>query len=575
MSSSEYSTNESSIIYTSNSYEYSQRLENRNFRRRLRRSAGPNLSGQNFSGAVLIGENLRGAELSEANLTRANLEGANLTDADLEGTHLEGATLTRAILRRADLTGAFLQGANLTQANLTGADLSGANLEGAILNGVILTGAILTGAILTRVILTGVNLNTVILSDIQRQQISASARPLASARRLVPVRTLITISTNDFGGKVIKIPRKLRVGTKNSASNSCPSYKPLYDQLMLVDLDGGFRFDFEGESGRGPGLTKIVYSFLLPVYTKLYFVKATIHEDFIILKKDANAELLFQHTLQLIKLAKAAQSQIYLQIDPRLLKILLQQNPVESIETNNNFNTLYANLKARVSEVNSIGENMSSYLPENNQNQSIRSLQNINSLSRKIQAEIILRKRLFDFGFQSWVQYQNMATFIKTFWENSNSNRRRNVKNPLFSCEIKYDIDSFMERLQIKREDTQQFLDLQEVQSLYGVYPALLPLLEYVLDRSENGNKNRRKFVKYVAGTEYTLCRILISLQNVEIPSDMSNRTKIYRLPFLAHTCSSALDLYKTPASKNYHEVWTVARIDEEITKGSGLSAHN
>jgi hypothetical protein len=55
----------------------------------------------------------------------------------------------------------------------------------------------------------------------------------------------------------------------------------------------------------------------------------------------------------------------------------------------------------------------------------------------------------------------------------------------------------------------------------------------------------------------------------------MSNRTKIYRLPFLPHTCSSALDLFKTPASKNYQEVWTVARIDEEITKGSGLAAHN
>ena len=341
---------------------------------------------------------------------------------------------------------------------------------------------------------------------------------------------------------------------------------------MLVDLDGRFRFHFEGESGVGPGLTKIVYSFLLPVYTKLYFVEAP---EFIILKKDANVELLFQHTSQLIKLAKAAQSQIYLQIHPRLLELLLQENPVESIERNNNFNRLYANLKARVSEVISAGANMSNYLPENTPNQSIRSLDNINSLSRKIQAEIILRKRLFDFGFESWVQYQNMATFIKTFWENSNSNRGRNVKHPLFSCEIKYDIDSFMKRLQIKREDTHQFLNLQQAQSFSRDYPALRPLLEYVLDPSENGNENRRKIVKYVAGTEYTLCRILISLQNVEIPFDMSNRTKIYRLPFLAYTCFCSLDLFKTPASKNYQEVWTVARIDEEITKGSGLSAHN
>jgi hypothetical protein len=166
-----------------------------------------------------------------------------------------------------------------------------------------------------------------------------------------------------------------------------------------------------------------------------------------------------------------------------------------------------------------------------------------------------------------------MANFIKNFWKTSN--RERNVEYPLFSCEIKYDIESFMKRLQIKREDTQEFLNLQKVQSLYGVYPALRPLLEYVLDPSENGNKNRRKFVKYVAGTEYTLCRILISLQNEEIPFDMSNRTKIYKLPFLAHTCFSGLDLFKNPASKNYQEVWTVERIEEEITKGIGLAAHN
>jgi len=36
------------------------------------------------------------------------------------------------------------------------------------------------------------------------------------------------------------------------------------------------------------------------------------------------------------------------------------------------------------------------------------------------------------------------------------------------------------------------------------------------------------------------------------------------------------LDLYITPSSRNYLEVWTVARIDEEITKGSSsLAAHN
>lgn len=127
----------------------------------------------------------------------------------------------------------------------------------------------------------------------------------------------------------------------------------------------------------------------------------------------------------------------------------------------------------------------------------------------------------------------------------------------------------------LKREDTSEFLNLQQAQSLYEQYPALQPLLEYILDSSKNGDENRRKFSKYVAGTEYTLCRILLSLQTVEIGYRTINRNKIYELPFLAHTCFSSLDLFKTPRTGNYQEVWTVARIGEEITKGIGFSAHN
>jgi uncharacterized protein YjbI with pentapeptide repeats len=591
-----------------------------------------NLQGAHLENAVLSRRNITEAHLERAHLERADLQFAILNKAHLEGAHLRQADLTKANLEEAHLEGADLKYARLNRANLEGAHLEGAVLRGADLTdanlgGAHLEGADLTDAILTRTEFTRADLARAILSDRQREQItanlarvqqmrneelrrialireqsslmssivreylqhqplysmpmhhqpsiSASANQLASASPSVSAsafagHSALTISRDDFGS-VINIPLVLRLGTKNSASNSCPNYKPLYDQLMLVNLDGGFRFHFEGESGRGQGLTKIVYSFLLPVYTKLYFVEGP---EFIILKKDANIEELKRDTLQLIKLAKAAQSQIYLQIDPRLLELLLQQNPAESIIRNKNFNRLYANLKARVSEIIKSGEKMSNYLPNNTSNQSISSPEHINNLSREVKSEIILRKRLYDFGFETWGQYENMATFIKTFW--ITSNRRRNVEHPLFSCEIKYDIESFMKRLQIKREDTQQVLNLQEAQSLYGVYPALSPLLKYVLDRSENGNENRRKLVRYVAGTEYTLCEIKISLQTVDIPFDnSSNRSKLYRLPFFPRTCFSTLDLFKTPRSGNYQEVWTVARINEEITKGSGLAAHN
>ena len=58
----------------------------------------------------------------------------------------------------------------------------------------------------------------------------------------------------------------------------------------------------------------------------------------------------------------------------------------------------------------------------------------------------------------------------------------------------------------------------------------------------------------------------------------LNNGTNLYDLPFEPHTCFSTLYLWKTPNSpnsRNYLEEWNVARIDEEITKGSGLAAHN
>jgi len=352
---------------------------------------------------------------------------------------------------------------------------------------------------------------------------------------------------------------------------------------MLIDLNGRFKFEYEGEiASDATGLTKIVYNFLLPVYTRLYFTKAG---EFIILKEleEKNIFLLFEHTTQIIKLAKAGYSQVYLQIDPRLVELLLQQNPVESIERNRNFNKLYANLKKKISDLTEFGQNISNYLLSNHQGQSITSLDNINNLNRIVQAEIILRKKLVDFGFTSWHQYETMARFINTFWNKNNSNKLRYlnrgepVEMPLFSCELKFDIENFKKRLEIKRDDTGMVVDLGNIpESLYGVYPALRPLLDYILDQSENGNENRRKFVKYVAGTEYTLCNILIILKKTEIPFRTANNgTKIYDLPFFVHTCFNTLDLFKSPSSRNYQEEWIVARIDYEITKGISFSAQN
>jgi hypothetical protein len=274
----------------------------------------------------------------------------------------------------------------------------------------------------------------------------------------------LTISRNQYG-RIINIPRELRLESKNSANNSCPNFKPLYDQVMLIDLDEPFRFHFEGESGRdATGLTKIVYNFLLPVYTKLYFEFEVVEKAFLLLKEDISIEELHRDTSQIIKLAEAGLAQFYLQIHPKLIELLLLQNPPESIAERENFNDLYSNLKTRISTILSSELKISNYLLNNTTNQKIESADSINSLSREIQAEIILRKILVEFGFESWVQYQNMATFIKTFWNDSKKlryhNKGRNVEVLLFSCELKYDIESFKKRLQIKSGSV-KFLNLE------------------------------------------------------------------------------------------------------------------
>jgi hypothetical protein len=592
-----------------------------------------------FRGADLVGRDIRqshfeNVDLREAHLERAHLEGTSfLGNTYLQGVYLEGAHLEGAHLEGRHLEGAHLEGAHLEGAHLEGAFLQGANLTGAFLQG-----ANLTGAHLEETDFYGVDLSEVIMDEEERRSIQLSierrmqelrevqdrrnrtyaqrinrayreeqdrymrmweqrlrmarVRELPPSQSLLPARNqssarasslnnddALTIS-NYGNGIIINIPRKLRIEfTRDINNKSCPDFRPLYDQIMLIDLPENFRFKFKGETGvDASGLTKLVYDKLFPIYKKLYFVDALEEEQFILLKKDVKIDELTRDTNQIIKLAIAARSQIYLQILPQLVELLLSPNSIKNITERKNFNKLYANLRERISQINS--ENISNYLLK--PKQVIKSADNINKLNKKIQSEMILRKQLLNFHFKSWEQYENMALFIKSFWKEHKleyRNRGTQVEFPLFSCEFKYDIENFKKRLKIKH--SHEILDLDKIPpNLFKLYPALSPLLEYILNKDLAANINRRKFVKYVAGTEYTLCQIYIYLYDTEIPiekfNNESNKTKIYKLPFHPHTCDSALDLYKIPSSSNYLEKWTVERIDEEITKGSsGMAAHN
>ncbi len=113
---------------------------------------------------------------------------------------------------------------------------------------------------------------------------------------------------------------------------------------------------------------------------------------------------------------------------------------------------------------------------------------------------------------------------------------------------------------------TQQVINLSNIpQSLYDEYPSFGPLLEYILNPIEEADIHRRKFFKYVTGTQYSPSEILILLTNSKISSNLHEGQ-----PFFPHTCFSQLDLYKKPDNSNV--VMTIDDINRAFIETSNLS---
>jgi hypothetical protein len=369
----------------------------------------------------------------------------------------------------------------------------------------------------------------------------------------------LNIFRNQFG--IIKIKKKYLQPTRNSANKSCPNFMPLYEKIMAIDLNGQFRFEFEGQNAIDlTGLTRIVFDILLPIYTNLFFEKSK--KSTFILKKNVDINLLFEHTNQIIKLAKAAQSQIVLGIDPKLIDLLLSSDLKKYYNSNkkNKFEKNYDYINLTIEHNNSFDElnNNETFLRINknkNKNRVIyryKKEQN-QEIKNMLLREIRLRRFLVEFGFSSWEDVQNMYIFIQQFWNESNDNKIIFYKNgkpvifDLFVFELSLDVESFKSRIIIKKEDTSEILDLSNIpEYLFPIYPALHPLIEYILDESKEGNENRKTFVKFVTGTEYSPAQILIKLTNDIMSSKLHGG-----LPFYGHACSNTIDLYKAPERFN------------------------
>jgi hypothetical protein len=145
-------------------------------------------------------------------------------------------------------------------------------------------------------------------------------------------------------------------------------------------------------------------------------------------------------------------------------------------------------------------------------------------------------------------------------------------KNP---TKERFGIESFIKRIKIIRERPREILDLSNIPSfLLQTYPFFGPVLDSILQPGKEGDISRRNFVKFVCGTEYSDSEI--SLKDEEIPfNDLSNGSKLYRLPYSKETCRSTLELFEVPSSRNYEEKFNVRRINKEIMKVNSLEANN
>ena len=262
-------------------------------------------------------------------------------------------------------------------------------------------------------------------------------------------------------------------------------------------------------------------------------------------------------TLKLILLAKAAETVIFLRIDPRLLDLLLSSDLKQYFSNNkNNFLKLYTFINLAINSSTNFDElENSTVFLKNNNNKIIKKFKNEKNeqIKNKLKREIRMRKFAVECGFTTWEQLQNMYIFIQNFWlEESN----------IFSCELKFDIENICKRLRIKREineydpqadiplerfgilslDKKQFDFIPVENSNTNNYPFLIPFLNFILG-PESTDENRKLFIIYVAGSVSYPGELKIVLSCV-------TERNAGRIPFKSATCEKKLVLYKNPDIK-------------------------
>jgi len=382
------------------------------------------------------------------------------------------------------------------------------------------------------------------------------------------------IRSNTSNTRIIRVDSRLIRESQNS--EACKNLRPLYDFIMQQNLNGELFFIFEGETGidRG-GLTREVFDKILKFYTLLYFQEIEGNNNFLILRENVDMQAIVNHTNQLILLANAAKSYIYLRIDQRLINLLLSNNPKNFINNSkrNSFRNLYSFFETQISQIQEENANsVSNYFINNNKKSKItyNTLSQYNTLDESIKREIKFRRFCIMCGFKTWEEFNKMLLFIQKYWLNSGKIESKNI----FTCELKFDKLSIIQRLKIEKvissevvfPKTIKELKLDGISSEFNNYPFLQLILSYILG-DNSSDENRENFVQYLTGSKTSPAQLIIELSNMDI--SQLHVAPYYGQPFVAHTCFGSIELFKKPSTHNINRnTLTESWVSNEIRKG-------
>lgn len=380
----------------------------------------------------------------------------------------------------------------------------------------------------------------------------------------------------------ITIPENLLNPVKNS-KNSCPNFNGLYEFIMRQNLSGRFFFKYEGSNSSvidygGP--KRNVFDKILPVYTKKFFKEIEDNEYYVILREGVDMDTFIRETDQLILLASASETKIFLKIDPTLLSLLVESPTFIQYFTNNKrkrFSNLYMKFNQYIEHSN----NNSRLLRNKNNSKLIQKIKNQElkneELKKTLEQEIRFRRFAITCGFTNMKQFINMFNFIKCFY---------NIQPEycFIDCVLKFDVETFIKRIKLYKmikinsfdECTEELIPLEQyvrlsqnndsvlilnrANDIIMNYPYLIPFLNFILG-PESSDDDRKLFVVYVSGS---------SLYTGELKIYLSYKTRVKAgREFHSSTCYKYLELFKNK-TQNRHSI-TVDAIRLQLSADTGF----